>query len=322
MKKNVFTLSFAAAFSFSICLAAACQAQEKSKPLELPQCDIFLFDIETGDSESPMKVSNPRNITDRIGYDNQPWFTPESKTILFTANRAADRTDIFEYVIESKETRQITDSPTQEYSPQISPENKVLSFVTDGEGANQSIWSVKRGDDWAAVQGTERWLLQEQGEREPVGYYSWNHETDYILFWSRYGYSIRLFHAKKKVVHFVTGMAPPSSPYIIPGTNKFSFLHRQANDEAWIKELDPETLAIRPLTKTFGSNPNYGWTPDGSIIMCDGTKMSRWSPDSDGKWSTVVDLATLGMKSASRVAVSPNGKLLAVVGVAKDSETN
>ena len=291
-------------------------AQEtvETKNLELPECDIFLFEFsETG---GEIKIQNGRNVTDRKGYDNQPWFTPDSKSFLFSANFAADRTDVFEYFIESGETKQVTDSPTQEYSPQISGDNKTVSFVTDGKTANQSIWSIGRDGENA------KWLLGHLGDREPVGYYSWNQETGYILFWSRYGYCVKLTHESKKVSHYISGNAVPSSPYIIPGTKKFSFVHQQGNGEVWIKELDPETRAIRPLTKMVGnSNRNYGWTGAGSIVMCEDDKLHRWHPDSKDGWQEVADLSKFGIQNASRVAVSGDGKHLAIVGLpAKDNQ--
>lgn len=280
---------------------------EDQKVLDLPECDIFLFDMEeTGDE---MKISNGRNITQRPGYDNQPWFTPDSQSVLFTANRKPDRTDVFEYFIESGETKQVTDSPTQEYSPQISGDNKTLSFVTDGETANQSIWQIERGSQQA------NWLLANQGEREPVGYYSWNHDTGYILYWSRYGFNMRLVHQSKVLSHYVSGDAVPSTPHIIPDTKCFSFLHRQGNGEVWIKELDPESLAVRPLTAVRGNNHNYGWTPGGWIVMCDGQQLYRWSPESENGWQPVADLASHGLQGVTRVAISPDGKKLAIVGL-------
>jgi hypothetical protein len=279
-------------------------------PLDLPECDIFLFDLD--DSATELKVSNGRNVTNRPGYDNQPWFTPDSQSFLYSANFAPDRTDVYEYRILEGKSQQVTDSPTQEYSPQISPDNKTLSFVTDGETANQSVWFGERDSQ------EFQWLLENQGEREPVGYYSWNHSTNYILFWSRYGFSMRLVHKTKKISHYVTGDAIPTTPYIIPGTDKFSFMHQQGNGEVWIKELDPNTLAIRPLTAVIGSNRNYGWTPSGQIIMCDGTKLHRWSPKNPKSWELVADLGESGLQSITRVAVSPNGKHLAVVGVPSD----
>lgn len=291
------------------------QEPAKERPaLELPDCDIFLFELEET-ADAVTLAGDGENITDRPGYDNQPWFTPSSKSILYSANGAPDRTDIYEYFIESQQTKQVTDTPTQEYSPQISPDNQTLSFVTDGETANQSIWFTQRESD------KEEWLLGNQGEREPVGYYSWNHKTGYILFWSRYGFSLRLVHRTKKLSHYVTGDATPTTPYIIPGTNKFSFMHRQGNSEVWIKELDPETKAIRPITRIVGNNNNnYGWTPGGRILMIDGAKLHAFSPkNADKGWTPVADLSELGIESATRVAVSPNGKHLAIVGLPKEN---
>ena len=274
--------------------------------LELPDCDIFLFDFSS--SADRVELANGRNITNRPGYDNQPCFTPDSQSILFSSGRQPNRTDVFEYFIESKETKQVTDSPTQEYSPQISPDNQTLSYVTDGETANQSIWFMKRGD------GSDKWLLGNQGEREPVGYYSWNHETGYVLFWSRYGHSIRLVHQAKKLSHYVTGAAPPTAPHIIPGTGRFSFVHRQGNGTVWIKELDPETLAVRPLVTVVGSNNNYSWTPDRGLVMAEGTRLFRCFPDVDAGWSPIAEFDDHGIVGVTRVAVRHDGATLAVVG--------
>lgn len=279
-------------------------AQDKPK-LELPECDIFLFDLTSEDGK--LAVTNPRNITQRPGYDNQPWFTPQSKSILFTADRVANRTDVYEYVIASGETKTVTDSPDQEYSPQISSDNETLSFVTDGATANQSVWFQKRGEK------KPQWLLSSMGEREPVGYYSWNHKTDNVLFWSRYGFCMRLVHRGTGKAHYICGNAVPSSPYIIPGTNNFSFVHRQGNGTVWIKELNPENRAIRPLVQLPGANANYGWTPDGKLLNIDGSDLKTASPK-EGEWEVVADLTKFKIEKATRVAVSPNGKLLAIVG--------
>ena len=295
----------------SLALTGMVCSQEPQKPtaLELPECDIFLFDLI--ESDDGLSISNARNITNRPGYDNQPWFTPNSESILYSANGAPDRTDVYEYFFESGETKQVTDSPDQEYSPQISPDNRTLSFVTDGPTANQSIWSTERES------GVDHWLLKTQGEREPVGYYSWNHRTGDLLYWSRYGFSIRLVRLTESESHYISGNAPPTSPHIIPGTDKFSFVHQQGNGEVWIKELDPETLAVRPLTIIAGSNRNYAWMPGGQIVMANDGQLFRWSPDSDG-WQAFANLGEHGLTGVTRVSVSPDGKKLAVVGSNED----
>ncbi|MDA7858365.1 hypothetical protein N9B31_03810 [Mariniblastus sp.] len=286
----------------------AVQDDPSEQALELPECDIYLFDVVV--AENLVSIANGQNVTKRSGYDNQPWFTPDSKTFLFTANYQPDRTDVYEFRLASGEIRQLTDSRDQEYSPQVSKDNQMLSFVTDGETANQSIWSSNREG------GNLNWVLKNLGEREPVGYYAWNRSTEKILFWSRYGFSLQLVDLQSNTARYITGDAIPVSPQIIPGTTNFSFVHRQGNGEVWIKELNPKTFAIRPLVMIEGANHHYAWTPNGSILMAEGEKLNQWRPG--GKWEAVADFSEYAMKSPTRVAVSPDGKKLAVVAVAGD----
>ena len=286
------------------CVVFADESDERKK-VDYPESDIFLFDVlKDGDQ---VTVGNGRNVTNRPGYENQPFFTNDSRSFLFSQSDAY-QTDVFEYFIDTGETKQVTKTDTMEFSPQPSPNNDTISFVTDGEGANQSVWHINRDDK------TPVWTLKDQPEREPVGYYSWNHDTGYILFWSRYGFNVRFVHETKKLSHYISGNAVPTSPHMIPGTKFFSFLHRQGNGQVWIKELNPETLAVRPVTPVIGNNTHYGWAPDGSIVMMEGTVLHRWAPDAEG-WQKVADLGVQGLASATRVAVSPDGKKLAVVGV-------
>jgi DNA-binding beta-propeller fold protein YncE len=307
--KNVIQSSlFVIAIVLNTASVFAVQNDPPKQALELPECDIYLFDVVAeGDLIS---IANGQNVTKRSGYDNQPWFTPDSKTFLFTANYQSNRTDIYEFDLASGAIQPVTDSPDQEYSPQVSEDNQVLSFVTDGETANQSIWSSNRGGK------NLKWVLKNLGEREPVGYYAWNRSTEKVLFWSRYGFSLQLVDLSSNTARFITGDAIPVSPQIVPGTANFSFVHRQGNGEVWIKELNPKTFAVRPLVMIEGVNHHYAWTPNGSILMAQGKKLKHWR--AAGKWEDVADFSEYQMQSPTRVAVSPNGKKLAVVAVSGD----
>ncbi|MGJ8562414.1 MAG: hypothetical protein ACSHXY_02570 [Alphaproteobacteria bacterium] len=282
---------------------------EKDEPprekANFPDTDIFLLDLSLGDSPA---ISNARNVTGLAAYENQPSFTPDSSSFLFSRSDEY-QTDVYEYLIASKTTRRITRTATNEFSPVASPDNKTISFVTDGPGANQNIAKVTR-----ARPELEKKLLPGSSMREPTGYYSWDHVSGNVLFWSRYGFNVTLTHADKEEAHYVSGNAVPSTPYVIPGTSNFSFVHRQGNGSVWIKELNPVTKAVRPLTPVVGANANYGWAPDGSIMMIEAGTLYRWMEGTDGGWKVVADLADHGIKEAARLAVSPDGTKLAIVG--------
>ncbi len=278
-------------------------ADEEAPPPAFPETEIFLFEYDAANEDDVL--SGSQNVTQRVGYDNQPYFTADSATFLYSRDDGT-QTDIWEYDIESGSHTQITRTPESEFSPTPSPDNQMISMVFE---RSNSIWHLERSSP-DAPQPT----LAPAGIIEPVGYFARNHESGEIFFWSRFGFSVALTQADGPGYHFITGHAVPSTPHLIPGSREFSFVHRQTNEQVWIKAFDPETRAIRPLTPLVGTNANYTWTPDGSILQIEGTGLYRWHAESDG-WEMISDLADHGMASAYRIAASPDGRRIAVVGL-------
>jgi Tol biopolymer transport system component len=286
------------------CVSGLCSAEEESEAKDAPpETEIFLFDIDLSLKDNVL--SNGSNVTNWPAYDNQPSFTKGSNSFVFSrANKG--NTDVYEYFLDSGETQQLSSSDATEYSPTPSPDNKSISFVSD---RNSSIWSASREDlnkPKPAQSGNDN--------GEPIGYYAWNHKTGDILYWSQYGFSVTLIHQSSDDYHFISGHAIPSTPHIIPGTDNFSFVHRQTNGVDWIKEFNPETKAVRPIMPIVGTNANYTWTPDGSILMIEGDKLYRWTEKSNEDWVQIADISTFSIKGSYRLAISPNSKKLAVVG--------
>src|SRR4051812_38049645 len=67
-----------------------------------PGTDIFLAPLSVSGAKTT--VGTPVNITARAGYDNQPSFTPDGRSILFTSIRAGGQSDIYRYDLASKRT--------------------------------------------------------------------------------------------------------------------------------------------------------------------------------------------------------------------------
>ena len=292
-----------------IAFAGAAHAQEvaeEAPPPAWPEVDIFLFEYDPANADDAL--SNGANVTDRPGYDNQPHFTKDSATILYSRDDGI-QTDIWEYDIAAGTHTQITRTPESEFSPTPSPDDQTISMVFE---RSNSIWQIDRSNP-----DEPQPVLEAVGIIEPVGYFARNHETGDILFWSRFGFSVTLAHDTKQESFFITGHAVPSTPHVIPGTDDISFVHRQMNDQVWIKALDPQSKAVRPLTQIVGSNANYAWAPDGSILQIEDAKLHRWRDDGKG-WKVISDLSAHGVASANRIAVSPDGNRIAIVGLPQE----
>lgn len=288
----------------SLAIATPALAQdEDSPPPAFPETEIFLFDYDA--SASNDALTGGANVTNRAGYDNQPYFTPDGASFLYSRDDGT-QTDIWEYDIASATHRQVTSLPESEFSPTPSPDGTTISMVFE---RSNSIWQFER-----SAPDAPSWTLEAAGVPEPVGYFARNWDTGDVLYWSRYGFNVVLTNAEKPGYHFISGNAVPSTPHLIPGTVQFSFVHRQTNDQVWIKAFDPETKSVRPITPIVGTNANYTWAPDGSILQIEGTAVHRWREGGDG-WEQIADLVDHGIASANRIAVSPDGKRIAVVGL-------
>jgi len=263
--------------------------------------DIFVFDVAT--SNGRITLSNGRNTTARQGYDNQPYFTADSKAFLFASQRGR-LNDVYEYVLASGEIRQVTDTPDiPEYSPVPDADNRSVTVVRENTVPDQTVWRVAKDT------GESEWMLT---SREPIGYYAVN-DDGYALLWVRYAFAMHLKSPGDGETRFITGNAAPSAPKIIPGSDDFSFVHRQGNGQTWIKRLEPETLAVTPIAPLPGTQIDYAWTPDGTIVAGRDSILFQWKPGESSEWLELASLADDGLRDISRVAVSPDGRKIAIV---------
>ena len=67
---------------------------------QLPETDIWLFKIEK--KEGKYNYASPLNITHRKGYDNQPAFSPDGKSILYVCIDSTNQADIYQYSVSKK----------------------------------------------------------------------------------------------------------------------------------------------------------------------------------------------------------------------------
>jgi Tol biopolymer transport system component len=102
-----------------------------------PDTEIYLATFSTASGR--VTIGPPVDISNNPGYDNQPSFTPDGRSVLFTsvrgarqtdpANSAASGSDIYRYDIESQQVTRVTDTPESEYSPIVTPDGTHFSTI-------------------------------------------------------------------------------------------------------------------------------------------------------------------------------------------------
>ena len=262
--------------------------------------DIYLLEIAERDGRV-IVLGAPARVTDRPGYDNQPAFTPDNAAVLYTSIRDG-QADTYRFDIRSGATTQITSTPESEYSPTPMPGGARFSVVRVEADSTQRLWSF-------AADGSDPGLLLE--DVAPVGYHAWLDSARVGLFVLGEPPTLRLADVRTGRAR-VVARAIGRSIQAIPGRPSLSFTQR-IGDEWWIRELNVDGRQIRPVAPMKGPDEYHAWTPSGSLLAAHGTGVYQWESSGVGGWRLVADLAESGLGAVTRLAVSPDGRRVAVV---------
>lgn len=267
-----------------------------------PATDIYLVGIQKQGEKITLGV--PQNITNRDGYDNQPFFLPNDSGILYTSIRNG-QADIYKFEIATKTTTAMTQTPESEYSPTPTPDGNSFSVVRVELDTSliQRLWKFP-------LDGGEPELVLK--DINPVGYHAWGDENTLGLFVLGNPPTLQLADVrtgKAKVLAERIGR----SLHKIPGQHAISFVSKVSENEWWINKLDLATREITRLAKTLPGSEDYAWLPDGSMVMGKDSKLYRWQQKSPSEWQLLGNFSEYGLKGITRLAVSMDGKYFAVV---------
>ena len=268
----------------------------------VPSTDIFVGTLEL---DARPAVVGLTNVTNRVGYDNQPFFTPDGAGILFTSGRSPEQTDIYRIDVASGRVLQVTDTPSSEYSPTVMPGGKSFSAIHEAEGG-QHLWKF-------ALDGTDQGALFP--DVRPVGYQAWGDQNTvgvFVLGDESSPHTLQLIDTGTGAATVIEENIGRSL-HKIPGAAAISFVHKLDEERNWwIKRLDLETAEISSLVETLPGEEDYAWTPKGTILMGAGSTLHEWKPG--GEWAVIAELAATGIDGITRIAVSPEGDRIALVG--------
>lgn len=269
-----------------------------------PGTDIFLVEIRD-QGPLPQVAGEPRNITRRAGYDNQPSFAPDGSAILYTSIRDG-QADIFRYDVASGTVTRVTSTPESEYSPLVMPSGDAISVIRVEADSTQRLWRFPLGG------GAPGLVLEDV---RPVGYHVWADAATLVLFILGEPATLQIADTRTGTARIVA-QAIGRSLHRIPGSNAISFVDKTGGDEWWIRALDLASGAITPLVQTLSGSEDYAWTPAGTLFMAQGTTLHAWRRGAPG-WVQLADFSSTGVEGITRLAVSPGGDRLALVAAAR-----
>jgi hypothetical protein len=273
-----------------------------------PGSDIYLFRLAV--DGNIWRLQAAVNATDRDGYDNQPRFLPDGSGFLYTSIRG-DQADIYRYDIESGRNVQVTATEQNEYSPTPLPSGDGFSTVRVEDDGTQRLWSF----DLAG--GSPKLLLPDV---KPVGYHGWLDAGRLGLFVLGEPPTLVLASVGAEMAEAVAANIGRSI-HVTPDGKGVSFVHKADEGDWRIDVLDLEGDGRSTLVATRPGSEDFTWTPNGTILMGEGSGLWLFDPAASAPgWRQVADLATDGVEGITRLAISPDSRYLAVVGERQSGE--
>jgi hypothetical protein len=279
-----------------IAVAAASGAQSP------PSTDIYLAPLSMVNGR-PV-VGTPVNITQRPGYDNQPSFTPDSRAILFTSIHDDAQADIYRYDLASKAITRVTATAESEYSATVMPDQARFSVIRVERDSAQRLWSF-------ALDGSDPKIVLQS--LKPAGYHTWIDDDELALF--VLGRPNALVHAEVR-----SGRADTLARDIgrslarVPGLRGFSYVARVADSTMMLRTMAWPSKTVHDVVVLPRGTEDVAWLSRDLVLSASGSKLIAFQTGATA-WFDVADLAAAGLTRISRLAVSPDGRWLAIVAI-------
>jgi len=269
-----------------------------------PAADIYLVDIKIRDGQ--IELGKPVQMTEWRGYDNQPMFLPDGKSLFYTSIRDDGQADIYQYKIAENAITNATKTFESEYSATPTPDGKFFSVIRVERDSTQRLWKFP-------IAGGEPVLIFENVK--PVGYHAWGDANTVAMFVLGNPPALQLGDTRTGIAEVIEKNIGRSL-HKIPKREAISFVHKVSEQEWLIKQLDLKTLTISALAQTLPGSEDYAWMPSGILLMGKEAKLYQCDLKKEAAWKEIADFSTAGLKNITRLAVSPKGDRLAVVAIA------
>lgn len=258
--------------------------------------------LELSGQGSALEVGRPRNVTRRAGYDNQPQFTADGSALLFNRIEDSGRADSWRLRIADGALTRLTNTAVeQEYSPTPMPNGSGFSAIVVEGDSTQRLWAY----DWNGV--PQRPIV---GGLKPVGYHVWIGDSmlgAFVLNNPAPNALVLMHPLTDRVDTLARGIERAFAR--VPGREAFTFVQR-TDSSTLVSEVDTRTMRVRRVMTGPAGLEYHVWLPDGTMLISGQGQIWRWA---DSRLTPFVDLRTFGISGVSRLALSPDGKMLAFV---------
>lgn len=264
-----------------------------------PATEVYLLNIQKNETSfSIVPNSKLVNISNNIGYDNQPSFIEKLNAVAYVSSKNNKPTDVFLYDLATATTKQFTNNSQAEYSPKTTPDGKFISVVKD---TDQNLTRI-------SLDGlvTEKLYTS----KDSIGYYCWWNQSEIAAFTlSKPKVTLKLIHIKNKTEKYLTDSIGRSLYQYRNGI----VICQKLKKGNWVSFIDKKG-AITQLIELPKNTEDFYLTNDGWLFSSNESSLIYCNVTSKNKgWQELADLAAMGISKIFRLSVNQDKNKLVFV---------
>lgn len=277
---------------------------------QLPESEVWLFDYHAKNAQIDFKSGI--DISNNPGYDNQPFFAADSKSLLWTSSRDSGQTDIFSYNIPEHISLRLTQTSVSEYSPEFIPGDHYFSCVVVEKDSTQRLWRYDLNKNDTSSKPSELMFP----EINNVAYSRWIKPD--MVFLCLLPEPMHLNYVTRKDVKALAnlsyaGNAGRSMQVCMIKKKKWFFYTTMIHDSSYVIQAEQPGKKYFTPVKCVETSQDFTVDKNGHILMAQGTKIYSWTIGKSTEWEELCDMKNAGLHKITRMMISPDGKHIAVV---------
>lgn len=269
---------------------------------QIPGFEIYTMYIG-GNATEGYYYTEPQNISNFKGYDNQPAFSPDNNRILFTSMRENAQADIYEYDFRKGTLSKFTSTPESEYSPEYAPDGKTVTMVRVAMDTSQRLWNYN-----PKKQKFKPLIKNITG----VGYYCRINADVVALFLLPEPFTLRMAKISEPLSVDIDRNIGRSIK-MIPDEFAFSYISKEDTTYNLVKRFDINRNKITAITRVPRECEDMAWSADGKLFMAKGGSIFYYDYGKTNRWYLFADMQSLGINQINRIAFSPDQTKMAFV---------
>src|SRR5687768_6993920 len=252
-----------------------------------------------------LSTGTPVKLTNDNGNNSQPSFSPDGRSVVFSATRDSGSSDIYRIDLTTRTETRVTRTPENENSPTVNAAGEYVAvrWVPATLFKEFGVWMY--ASDGTPTGGVLR-------GPDTTGYYTPLGNGDYALTRPKSKtFTVALFDAQSGTITDVDSGVPALPAQLIPGQRALSYVQIDSADgKHALRRVDLATKRTTHIGSTIVGRTAHAWIPGrNTVVMAKGNVLyARGAGES--AWRVVARFENPDLRNANAYAVSPAGDKL------------